>query len=323
MSAAGLMVPAGVDPWGLATGSDRNFRQILCGLVIFVTALGVVSRQISTLVSEPEVTEKPVYFIELRADPEPEIASMPEPEPVVEPDPAPVEPPPEAPPQPASKPAPVAAKAAQAMARAAAEEVGIFSSRQQLSQLRDANNTMLGDTSRLQRLSEEKPARNDSAADVIASASMSGSGSFVAASGDVHRQQHTRELADHVTQEVESRQIVGDQAGRSDSSLAGKAVEMARSLDEIQLAFNRSKGAFYSIFNRAARRDASIKAGHVIVSLTISPAGQVTDCSLVSSSFRNAQLERKLLQRVKLLKFEAREVPVFTYPNYPINYVPS
>jgi protein TonB len=64
-------------------------------------------------------------------------------------------------------------------------------------------------------------------------------------------------------------------------------------------------------------------AGKIVVSLTIAPDGSVTDCKLVSSSFGDPGLEGKIVQRVKLLNFGAKDVPVFTYPNYPINYLPS
>lgn len=96
-----------------------------------------------------------------------------------------------------------------------------------------------------------------------------------------------------------------------------------RTLDEIQLTFDRAKSAFYAIFNRAMRENPNISAGKIIVSLTIAPDGSVTDCRLVSSSFGDPGLEAKVIQRVKLLNFGAKDVPVFTYPNYPINFLPS
>ena len=71
------------------------------------------------------------------------------------------------------------------------------------------------------------------------------------------------------------------------------------------------------------RENPNISAGKIIVSLTIAPDGSVTDCKLVSSSFGDPALESKVIQRVKLLNFGAKDVPSFTYPNYPINFLPS
>src|SRR3546814_11104000 len=71
------------------------------------------------------------------------------------------------------------------------------------------------------------------------------------------------------------------------------------------------------------REDPNIGSGKVVVSLTIAPNGSVTDCKLVSSTFNNPDLERKIVQRVLLLNFGAKDVPAFTFPNYPINFLPS
>ncbi len=104
--------------------------------------------------------------------------------------------------------------------------------------------------------------------------------------------------------------------------LAAAGGNAARTLEEIQQVFDRNKGSFYAIFNRAARENSAIGAGKVVVSLTIAPDGSVTRCDVVSSSFGDPDLERKITERVRLLNFGSKPVPSFTYPNYPINYIP-
>ena len=42
--------------------------------------------------------------------------------------------------------------------------------------------------------------------------------------------------------------------------------------------------------------------------LTISPAGEVTDCHVVSSELGDPDLESKLVARVRLFRFEAKDV---------------
>jgi TonB family protein len=103
----------------------------------------------------------------------------------------------------------------------------------------------------------------------------------------------------------------------------GEGARRGRSLEEIQLTFDRSKSSFFAIFNRAARESAGMSAGRIIVNLTIAPDGSVIGCDLVSSSFGNQTLEQKVLQRVRMLNFGARDVPVFNYPNYPIHFISS
>ena len=96
-----------------------------------------------------------------------------------------------------------------------------------------------------------------------------------------------------------------------------------RKSEEIQSSFSREAPAFYAIFNRAVRENHNIGAGKIVVSLTIAPDGLVTDCQLVSSTFADSALEAKVIQRVKLMHFSAKDVQVFTYPNFPIIFSPS
>ena len=70
-------------------------------------------------------------------------------------------------------------------------------------------------------------------------------------------------------------------------------------------------------------RTGAERHGARAIEQAIAPNGAVTDCKLVSSSFNDAELERKVIQRVMLMNFGAKDVPPFTYPNYPIVFMPS
>lgn len=96
----------------------------------------------------------------------------------------------------------------------------------------------------------------------------------------------------------------------------------SRSLEEIQLVFDRNKSALISMYNRA-RRETPDMQGKMVVKLTIEPDGSVSACSLVSSELNNADLERKIVARILLFNFGAKAVPSFTYPNYPIIFLPT
>jgi len=98
----------------------------------------------------------------------------------------------------------------------------------------------------------------------------------------------------------------------------GKA---SRSLEEIRLVFDRNKGAIYAIYNRALRDDPSLQ-GKVVLKLTISPSGQVTDVRIESSELKAAELESKLLARIRSFDFGAKDVNPMTV-TYPLDFLPS
>ena len=75
------------------------------------------------------------------------------------------------------------------------------------------------------------------------------------------------------------------------------------------------------MYNRALRDNAQLQ-GKVVVELTISPEGEVTACRIVSSDLKDEELERKLIARIKLFRFDARDVAPITTTK-PIDFFPS
>ena len=75
--------------------------------------------------------------------------------------------------------------------------------------------------------------------------------------------------------------------------------------------FDKNKGAIFALYNRALRNDPSLE-GKLVLRLTIAPNGSVTFCEVVSSELNDVELERKLVQRVKLFRFEAKDVEPIT-----------
>lgn len=95
----------------------------------------------------------------------------------------------------------------------------------------------------------------------------------------------------------------------------------SRSREEIELVFDRNKGAIYALYSRALRSDPTLQ-GRVVLQLTIAPDGTVTDCEVVSSELGDPELERRLVQRVLMFQFEDRDVaPVTT--TKPIEFFPA
>jgi TonB family protein len=111
----------------------------------------------------------------------------------------------------------------------------------------------------------------------------------------------------------------GDGAGGTlKKSGSGKA---SRSIEEIKLVFERHKGAIYALYNRALRDDPSLQ-GKVVLELTIAPGGDVTNIRLVSSELKAAELENKLLARIRQFDFGAKDVEVMVV-SWPVDFLPS
>ena len=106
--------------------------------------------------------------------------------------------------------------------------------------------------------------------------------------------------------------------GPSRTGSSGKA---ARSREEIELIFDRNKGAIYSLYSRALR-DMPDLQGKMVLEFTISPTGEVTMCRVVSSELNDPELEKKIVARVRLFRFEAKDVETITTTK-PIDFFPA
>jgi protein TonB len=112
--------------------------------------------------------------------------------------------------------------------------------------------------------------------------------------------------------------IGADQAQASRSGASGKA---SRSREEIEIVFDRNKSAIYSLYSRALREQPELQ-GKVVVQLTIAPSGEITDCRIVSTELNDAELERKLVARIRMFRFEAKDVEAMTTTK-PIEFFPA
>jgi periplasmic protein TonB len=127
-------------------------------------------------------------------------------------------------------------------------------------------------------------------------------------------------LTGHDTTAVTSQIARGglDARGPTRTGNSGKA---ARSREEIELVFDRNKGAIYALYSRELREKPELQ-GKVVLQFTISPAGDVTDCKVVSSELNDPDLEKKIVARVKLFRFEAKDVEQITTTK-PIDFFPA
>jgi TonB family protein len=109
-----------------------------------------------------------------------------------------------------------------------------------------------------------------------------------------------------------------DDRGATRTGSSGKA---ARSREEIELVFDRNKGAIYTLYARALREHPELQ-GKLVLEFTIAPSGEVTMCRVVSSELHNEELESKIVARVKSFRFEPKDVETITTTK-PIDFFPA
>jgi len=101
----------------------------------------------------------------------------------------------------------------------------------------------------------------------------------------------------------------------------GGSPKLRRTEEEIQLVFDRNKGALYTIYLRELRQTPDAH-GKLVVRLTIAPSGAVKGCTVVSSEFASPEFAKKVIARVMLMDFGAKDVGDFTI-DYPIVFFPQ
>ena len=116
-------------------------------------------------------------------------------------------------------------------------------------------------------------------------------------------------------------QSFADSMRRGQATRTGSSGKAARSREEIEIVFDRNKSAIYALYNRALRDTPQLQ-GKVVVQLTIAPTGEVTDCRILSSELKNEELERKLVARIKMFRFDDKDVALITTTK-PIDFFPA
>lgn len=209
-------------------------------------------------------------------------------------------------------------------ARDVAKRSGVLAFANQLSELRNKGDAQNSDSLSPNVLSSKGAASNAGAASggsgsaaALAAAAAGSSGIGGNGTAGVSRSQSGQGLGKRRATTIESPVGFGrDLSKAGDGGIRGKS---GRSLEEIQLAFDRASGSFYAMHIRAMRDNPGL-SGKVILKFTIESSGSVSDVSIVSSELGDPELERKIIARVKLLNFGPKDVPAFTFPNYPIRF---
>lgn len=297
-------------PWTPTPADERRVRRVLGAAIGLFLGFGIIvpllpDRPRENLVPPP-MPDRVVEFLLERPKPLPEPrVELPQPAPEVVPR---VE-------RPRPMQAPVAAVAPQPDARQKAAASGLLALSDQLAELRDLEvdravpaqslNTGVGEKSRVDR-------------SLLTARTGAGSGGIAVARASSGFGGGATALAGHATAKVASGSAA---ALAADVQRTGKSSKASRTREEVELVFDRNKSAIHALYARALRDNPALQ-GKVVLEMTIAPSGEVTDCRVVSSDLGDADLERKLLARVKMFRFEARDVAPMTTTK-PIEFFPA
>lgn len=128
------------------------------------------------------------------------------------------------------------------------------------------------------------------------------------------------DLTKHQLLELSPKEIIADADYDENQETKDNFIVSGRNVESIRKVLDRNKGAFYTIYRRALRKDPSLE-GKVELLIVVAPNGSVSSCSILSSELDSPELERKLLARVKLINFGAQNVDE-TSINYSFNFLP-
>jgi TonB family protein len=298
-------------PWTPSEADERRLRRVLGAALGIFIGLGVVIPLLPeperTQVVPPAVPERVVEFLLERPKPKPEpkvieVPPPPKPEVVqrVEREVRPVSVT-EAPPKPDPR------------QKAAAS--GLLALSDQLAELRDLE---VETRTPAQSLNAGAGAKTRVDRALLTARSGEGSGGIAVAEASSGFGGGSTGLAGHATARVSSGVAA---APAAEAQRSGSSSKASRTREEVELVFDRNKSAIYALYSRALRDNPALQ-GKVVLEVTIAPSGEVTDARVVSSELGDAELERKLVARVKMFRFEAKDVAPMTTTK-PIEFFPA
>ena len=304
-------------PWSPSLSEERRFRAITTTMLlvyVLMAALVVLIKVPPTARQEAEIVPPRLAKLVVQEKPKPppppppkveEKKPEPQPEKKAE-EPKPPKPVPEAkkePPKPDVQ-----------AARKKASHSGLLALSRELADLQQHD---LGNLIKDKPLTKVDKQNTPVHRSIIAAEGTKGSGGI--STSNLSRNVQQTQLAGRQTTAVESQTLEAQQ--RSGGGGTGGGGTRGRSIEQIQLTLDRSKGALYTLYHRALRVNPALQ-GKVVLEITIAPSGEVTKCKVVSAELDDPDLISKLSARIRLLNFGAKEVEttVFTWP---IDFLPS
>jgi periplasmic protein TonB len=289
-------------PWSPSEEMERRFRVILRNLIIASAIAALVIAFLprrERVVNTESLPERVVQLVmEPPPPPPPPPPPKPEPQKAVEkvPTPKPVTPPVDA--------------------RVKASKSGLLASMDDLAALRDIN---------LDKLAKNQPKTTDPG-DVsevtrsLITSKAGGTSGGISAPTSSGLNAGSGSLNAYRAGQVKDPTLATGSQGNG-STRGGGSGKASRSADEIALVFTRNKGAIDAMYARALRDNPALQ-GKVVIELTIAPSGEVTAARVVSSDLSDPEFESKLLARIRLFQFDAKDVATLTATK-PIDFFPA
>jgi TonB family protein len=287
-------------PWGLGEESEGRFVKMLRTLLIITTILAIIIALLPererTRMKPEDLPDRVVQLI------------------VEKPKPPPPPPPPEPEKPEAEKPKPVETPKPVEKPKPNVRNQGMLALQDELAALRDQN-LDLADPQLKTPVADARSERN-----LITSQAGKASGGINTANMARGFGGGAGAIGTHSTTQVSHGTGLDPNAGgrvqRSGSS--GKA---SRAREEVEIVFDRNKGALYALYGRALRDQPEL-AGKLVLEFTIAPSGEITMCRVVSSELKDPELEKKIVARVRLIRFKPAEVEPLTVSK-PIDFFPA
>jgi len=297
-------------PWTPTEDTERRFRLSLRNALIGFAVLGLIVPFIPMPDRKPVAPALPDRVVQLVI--EKKAPPPPPPPPKEEEKPKPVEaekPKPEPKPEPKPKVEPPKEDAR----KKAQKELAVFDT---FAALRDSS--AIDKAQQTKNLSAAVTEQTRSERAMLTSKVGAGSGGINNAALSRGYGGSTGALKDQGTTQVSSSLGAGTAPEARRVGTSGKG---ARSREEVELEFDRNKGAINNLYNRALRDNPGLK-GKLVLEITIAPTGEVLNCKVLSSELNDPELERKLVARIKSFRFEPRDVESLTLTK-PIDFFPA
>lgn len=289
-------------PWSPSEEMERRFRRILRNLLIVLAIIAVIMPFLPRTERVVNTDSLPERVVQLVMEPPP---------------PPPPPPPPKPEPQKPVEKVPVTPKPVVPVdPRVKASKSGLLANMDDLAALRDMN---------LDKLAKNQPKTTDPGDVTQVSRSLilskaGGTSGGISAPSSSGLAAGSGSLNGYRVGQVKDPTLARGNQG-SGSTRGGGSGKASRSADEIALVFTRNKGAIDAMYARALRDNPALQ-GKVVLEITIAPSGDITAARIVSSDLNDPEFESKLLARVRLFKFEAKDVATLTATK-PIDFFPA
>lgn len=307
--------------WSPGNKDSKQFNLIVFAVVSVMLLTGIIISSITvpdeSRVARNVVPERIANFIIEKKKTEPE---------KVKPRPKPV-------PKPKPRPKPVVKKhpkvkaqkpltKTQKKAREKAAESGLLALDNELADLMDTSDisSMVGGDVKLSSVSATAATGQNRA--LLTTGASKGSGGVDVNAVEYMATVGKTQLTQREITQVRQSLLSSEQKSKSSATQGNRSRSAGiRAEEDITIVFDQNKSKLYSLYNRARRTNPNLK-GKIVLEITVSPGGKVTQIKVVSSELNDPKLESRLVKRIKLFSFGALKVEQVIV-TYPIEFLPS